>query len=89
MNNSDLSCFESIEFLRDRLQFDDITGTTLLPIKSICDDRENGIDPPRDFQSISIVFLQRFSSDIRSMLDQSVRCTKRIFGISNCIRSFE
>ncbi|CAF3639300.1 unnamed protein product [Adineta steineri] len=29
----------------DRLQFDDITGTALLNINSICDDRENGFLP--------------------------------------------
>ena len=28
--------------VRDRLQFDDVTGTTLLHIRSICDDRGNG-----------------------------------------------
>ncbi|UJR29942.1 hypothetical protein I4U23_017489 [Adineta vaga] len=29
----------------DRLQFDDVTGTTLLDIHTICDDRENGFLP--------------------------------------------
>jgi hypothetical protein len=29
---------------RDRLQFDDTTGSALLQINRLCDDRENGIN---------------------------------------------
>jgi hypothetical protein len=33
-----------MKIYRDRLQFDDTTGSALLHINRLCDDRENGIN---------------------------------------------
>ncbi|CAF0920234.1 unnamed protein product [Rotaria sordida] len=54
----------------DRLQFDDITGSALLDINSICDDRENGFLPTFGPCWINLYGAPREYSELPTALDE-------------------